>query len=1022
MPTVVSAEIPGLLAFLPRRTGAQIEAVPFRLISLLLVLAGALRVLAADLAKDTKPPMEVLLRNWSSRDGLPHDRVRAITRTRDGFLWIGTDGGLARFDGVNFKLYGLQEGLGAITVFALLESGDGTLWVGTQGGGVSAIRNGRVERTYTQEDGLPSASILALAEDDAGRLWVSTISGFRYLEHDRFVVVPGSPTGGAGMLTALFRERAGTLWIIIGGQEPYHWKSNAWTRPKGPGPRRANLLCEDPKGRLHILDNQHRLWSRDERGWRSLTLPPEVDFSSMDVGPDGTLWLTAFRNGIFGIRDGRLFTIPRDIGNAQDFIEFVTVTPDGQTWMGSCNGLYALNQRKLSMALIDDKEAGQGANFIGALVEFEPGEFIVGTQGRGFYRWSEGRTARLSVDPKLSQLNTGNAAITARDGSVWIGGNSGLYQFKDTWVVGNHTTGSGTSEVWVICEDLDGSIWTGLGDGRLFHLQGGKMNQVDYGGGREQIKGLQQGKDGTLWVGTRGGGLFRKNGSGWRHFGRADGLISEVIRMIQVDLSGNLWIGTAGGGLSLLRGERFITVTSRDGLPDDTVSQIIEDRERRLWIGTNRGLAVLSAEEVSAILSGTAEELHPLIIRRSDGLLSEEFTITPPVRMSDGRMAFATTRGFAILRPEDFQEDEQTPPVFIERVLVDGQPFELKDGKVVLPPGTLRLELEVTGLSFSAPERLTFRNRLDGLETEWGKPSSQRVVEYRNLAPNHYRFEVSASNGNGLWSPTPAMLDITLEPHYWQTTWFRVLAVIGAVLIVALAVRRRERMKSRIKIERLKREQAVQEERARIARDLHDDVGSSLTHVALLSELAQGDLESDPQRAGEHINEIFTTAKDVTRALDEIVWAVNPTHDTLEGFALFLSSFVQTYARTAGLKSRLDIPETLPEMVLDAPSRHHFYLATKEVLHNIVKHAHASEIRLKLGLETDCLRLTIEDNGIGFSPGPAVAAGDGLGNLRERLQQIGGTYTCRSAPGEGTTVEMVIKQSFTTERIGRIAD
>jgi signal transduction histidine kinase len=308
------------------------------------------------------------------------------------------------------------------------------------------------------------------------------------------------------------------------------------------------------------------------------------------------------------------------------------------------------------------------------------------------------------------------------------------------------------------------------------------------------------------------------------------------------------------------------------------------------------------------------------------------------------------------------------------------------------------------------------------LETDWGKPSSQRVIEYRNLAPASYRFEVSASNGNGLWTPSPAVLDITLQPRYWQTTWFRVLVMIAAISSVALIVRRRERMKARIKIELLKREQAVQEERARIARDLHDDVGSSLTHVALLSELAQGDLTHDPERAGEHINEIFTTAKKVTRSLDEIVWAVNPTHDTLEGFALFLSSFVQTYARTAGLKSRLDIPETLPEVVLDAPSRHHFYLATKEVLHNIVKHASATEIRLRMSLEPECLRLTIKDDGIGFSPDAATAGGDGLGNLRERLQQIGGTYTCRSAPGQGATVEMVMKQHFTAEQIGRIAD
>ena len=985
----------------------------------MLVLAGALPLRAVELARESPPPMEVLLRNWSSRDGLPHDRVRAITRTRDGFLWIGTDGGLARFDGVDFKLYGLQEGLGAISVFSLLEGRDGTLWIGTQGGGVSAMRNGRIEKTYTQQDGLPSAAVIALAEDDAGRIWVSTISGFRYLDHDRFVVVPGSPYGGAMTLSGMFRDSSGTLWISLGGRAPYCWKSETWSQPNDEGPRHASLFSEDSIQQLWILDLQRQLWCREKTGWKMIGLPIQGDISAIAAAPDGTVWLTIFRNGIYGIRDRSFFAIPRDAGNARDFIEFVTVAPDGQTWLGSCNGLYALNARKLSIALIDDKEGGQGANLIGAMAESAPGEMIVGTQGRGFFRWKEGLSTRL--DPSPTQ-DTANAAINARDGSIWIGGSTGLRQIKDGAMIAKHSASSGALEVWALGEDPDGSLWVGQGDGRLFHLVGGKMIQEPYGGGREQIKGLLLEKDGTLWIGTRGGGLFRRKGSEWKHFGRADGLISEVVRIIYADPSGNLWIGTAGGGLALFKDGRFINVTSRNGLPDDTVSQIIEDQEKRLWIGTNRGLAVLDADEVRGIINGTIEQLHPLTITRSDGLLSDEFTIVPPVKMADGHMAFATTKGFAILRPGDFQEDGSTPPVFIERVLVDGQPIEVKGGKVVLPPGTLRLELEVTGLSFSAPERLTFRNRLSGLETDWGKPSSQRVVEYRNLSPANYRFEVSASNGNGLWTPSPAVLEITLQPRYWQTTWFRVLVVIAAVLIVALIVRRRERIKSRIKIELLKREQAVQEERARIARDLHDDVGSSLTHVALLSELAQGDLTHDPERAGEHINEIFTTAKNVTRSLDEIVWAVNPTHDTLEGFALFLSSFVQTYARTAGLKSRLDIPETLPEVVLDAPSRHHFYLATKEVLHNIVKHANATEIRLKLSLEPDCLRLTIKDDGIGFSPDAAMAGGDGLSNLRERLQQIGGTYTCRSAPGQGTTVEMVMKQHFTAEQIGRIAD
>ena len=322
---------------------------------------------------------------------------------------------------------------------------------------------------------------------------------------------------------------------------------------------------------------------------------------------------------------------------------------------------------------------------------------------------------------------------------------------------------------------------------------------------------------------------------------------------------------------------------------------------RVLWVGTNRGLAVLSAKEVASIRNGQPGDLHPLLIGRADGLFAEELTIVPPVKCSDGRYAFATTQGFALLRPADFHIDENAPPVFIDRVIVNGQPVELDRGKLSLPPGVERLEFDFTGLHFAAPDRLRFRNRLVGLEAEWGNPDTQRTVEYRNLAPGRYRFEVAATSGNGRWSMQPAALDIILAPHFWQTGWFRAVVALCAAGLIGFIVRWFERQRTRRRMAVLERQQALDAERARIARDLHDDIGSTLTQVALLSELAQSELAGESTRASGHINEIFTTTKAVTRALDEIVWAVNPAQDTMESFVEFLGTFAQNYARTAGL-------------------------------------------------------------------------------------------------------------------------
>lgn len=980
----------------------------FGFLVLLLLLGTRLAAWAQD-----PTPVDMLYRFWNTRDGLPHDHVRDLVRTRDGFLWIATDGGLSRFDGLTFKSYGLRDGLGAIAVLSLLEADDGALWISTTGGGISVLRHGRIERTYTQTDGLESMTISSLAEDAEHHLWVASRAGIDRLEGHRFVPLPNVPFP-KGPLPVLYRDRTGTMWVAMGAAL-WTWKDKTWTKTPPDGPQNAWAFCEDSQGRLWIVSQDQKLWCREPSGWKSYPISSSFGaaFNSISAAPDGTIWCVSYRAGVIGFRDGMPVT-PLTRGESFfDLVESVHATPNGQLWLGtSTNGLYALTPLRLTPATIDDKDSSQSANFIGSLLETAPDEFLIGTQGRCLYRWRAGKTESLAEEPDFSRSLFINGSVKSRDNVIWLATGRGIYQYRG----GRRTllsTSGNLREIWDLCEDHAGGMWIGTGWGGLFYANRGRPTAVNFGSQMVSIKGMAEEADGTMWVGTRGNGLYRRKKGAWRRFGIPDGLLSEVIRVVAVDHQGTVWVGTAGGGLAALHGERFVSVTTREGLLDDTISQITEDPEGRLWLGTNRGLAVLSPPEVAAITSGRPPFLNPLIIDRFDGLLSEEFTIVPPVKMKSGQFAFATTRGFVMLRPQDFRADTRTPQVFIENVLANGHRVEPVDGILSLPPGVERIEIQYTGLNLLAPERLRFRSRLGGAERNWGPPGTARTAEYRNLGPGEYRFEVSASNGNGLWTPTPATLTIRLAPHFWQRAWF-VASVAGAALVaVALTVRWRERRRAQRRIEVLERGQAVDAERARIARDLHDDVGASLTQVALLSELVQSNLTARPDRASQHVNEIFATAKQVTRALDEIVWAVNPTHDTIESFALFLATFVQNYSHTAGLRSRLDVPEILPASPLASHVRHHLYLGTKEVLHNIAKHAKATEIRLHLALEQNRFRLTIEDDGQGFDLTSTTASteADGLRNLQRRLEQIGGHCTYRSQPGHGTTVEMLVPLS-----------
>ncbi len=340
----------------------------------------------------------------------------------------------------------------------------------------------------------------------------------------------------------------------------------------------------------------------------------------------------------------------------------------------------------------------------------------------------------------------------------------------------------------------------------------------------------------------------------------------------------------------------------------------------------------------------------------------------------------------------------------------NGRSLELNGGPVALSPGLDRLEFGYTGLYFSEPQQLRFRHRLVGLDREWVETGSRRSVDYNHLPPGHYRFEVSASIGNGRWSVPPAALQVDLAPFFWERPWFKIAAILSVAAAIAGAVRWRERRRTERYIALLERRQAVDAERSRIARDLHDDIGATLTQVALLSELAQSNFESNPNRSQAHINEIFTTAQEITRALDEIVWAVSPRNDTVQSFVLFLCGFVQDYSSAGGLRCRLDVMENLPVSPMDAEIRHHLYLATKEALANVIKHARATEVRFRLSVEADQLRLVVEDDGCGFSAAQDVVrpGSDGVMNLQQRLAQLGGSCTIQSNPGSGTVVEMTV--------------
>jgi signal transduction histidine kinase len=383
-------------------------------------------------------------------------------------------------------------------------------------------------------------------------------------------------------------------------------------------------------------------------------------------------------------------------------------------------------------------------------------------------------------------------------------------------------------------------------------------------------------------------------------------------------------------------------------------------------------------------------------------------------RTADGRLWFPTSKGLVAVDPQNVKHNSRPPPVVMEGMRVDDRLVaEATNGAPLqIPPGRHRVEFQYAGLSFVAPEKVRFKYRLTGLDTEWVDAGHRRVINIDYIPPGQYTFRVIACNNDGVWNEQGAGVTFAVRPYFWQTLWFRVLALALTIAasggLVWFIVRRRMRRK----LERLEQQRAVEHERARIAHDIHDDLGAHLTRITMLSESASAELDN-PVQAAAGLKQIYDTARELTRAMDEIVWAVSPRHDTVESLASYLEKFAQDLLATAGIRCRLDLPLQFPEWRLTSEVRHNLFLAFKEAVHNVVKHSAASEAHIRLTPQIASFELAIEDNGRGFAPEtrnrPAedpgrFASGNGLENMTRRLAEIHGLCDIQSAPGQGTRV------------------
>ena len=964
-------------------------------------------------------------RAWQAEQGLPQNKVTAVVQSHDGYLWVGTYSGLARFDGVRFVVFDENNtpALRSSRVTSLFEQADGVLWIGDESGHVTQYRNG----TFQAVEFHPAwvgGKIYDIASDGAGDIWVLNESGQLARVRDGLVLIPEA--GAVAKLIDMTRTADGRIWIAREG--------------------RVSML---ERGRLQA---------------------PRVEWADNGTYPYIQGIGASRDNGLWVASDGRIRKWKddkwvEDLGNApwgNSPVTRLVETRSGVLAAGTAdNGLYLMFPGHDAKSLHFDHASGFPSDWVTSLCEDQEGNLWVGTGGGGLVIVRSNSIEKVSP-PDRWQGRAVLSVCPGQAGALWVGTEgAGLYRLQNEgWTNFGTAQGIRNNYIWSLAEDPGGRLWAGTWGGGLFVQNG---DGFEYAPGMTNFNmpmpALLNAQEGGLWIGTAVGLLryqagqttwFNKNqgaalrdvraiaedqrGAVW--FGMAgeglaclkdhriwqfrtrDGLSSDFIECLHFDKDGVLWVGTFGGGLVRVKNGHFAVINRKEGLPNSVIGDIEEDDRGFFWMSSHDGIIRVSEAELNYCADGKTNELHCQTYGINDGMPTIECSegLQPAgCKTPDGRLWFPTSKGLVAVDPLDVQTNFLPPPVQIEAMRVDDQSVTNRlDGRpITVSPGRHRFEFQYTGLSFVDPEKVQFKCRLLGLETDWVGVGTERTVNYNYIPPGRYAFQVIACNNDGIWNETGASMAFSVLPYFWQTIWFRILAWTLVVAVSGGLVWFETRRRLRQKLERLEWQRAVEHERARIAHDIHDDLGAHLTRISMLSESARAELEY-PERATAGLNQIYDTARDLTRSMDEIVWAVNPRYDTLEGLAGYLEKFAQDLLAAADIRCRLDMPMGFPSWRLTADVRHNLFLAFKEALHNVVKHSAASETYIRLAAGATSFELVVEDNGHGFTPGAGKGAvvegsdrllsGNGLDNMARRLAEIRGRCDIQSAPGQGTKV------------------
>jgi len=951
---------------------------------------------------------------WRTAEGLPDNTINDLLQTSDGYLWIATQGGLVRFDGYQFTLFNVSNtrAMKINAISTLVEGRDGTVWIGTSGGGILRYREGRFT-SITTADGLPSNYISDVCGDGNGGIWAGSAGGgIAHLQGDSIEVFGVQDGLSNEFIKSVFLDSGGTLWVGTdgGGLDRFSGGRfrNYRTRHGLPSDY-VQTVCQDTQGALWVGTSRGLAEYKNDRFVHrsNSNTTPHAFVLALLTDTDGGLWIGTNGNGLSRYDNGLVSSYTMKDGLANNFVTCMVQDTEGSLWIGTERG--GLNRlRKTRMRTLTTRD-GLPMDYVRSVYEDRAGTIWVGTNGGGIARWKHGAMTILGGAHGLP-VEFVRPFLEDSKGVLWIGTWGGGMARYEHGVV-SAAPGFEGKFVRAILEDRRGNLWVGTnGNGVTRFLNGVQtVLTTETGLSNNFVSSIVEDSTGAIWIGTSGGGVNVVRGDSLRIYDRKDGLSHDFVSGLYVDAEGTVWLSTNGGGLNCFRDGIFRSWTSVNDLPDDALFMILDDQEGNLWLPCPRGIIRVEKESLFRAEVGGVLKVRAQLFNEQDGMRSSECTSgsqNTVCRTRDGRLWFATVEGLVMIGPREARRDSLKLPVYIERFMVD---------KVSVDPtvvterdfGNGELEFQYTAVSFRDAKQLRFRYKLEGFDQSWQEAGTRRTAYYTNVPPGRYTFRVAVASHEGISGSREASLPLTLHPPFWMTTWFRLLMGLAVLSLVALMVRFVSTRALQRRLRLLEAQHALERERMRISKDMHDELGASLTRITLLSELAKRDL-SDPGAMRKHLEKLSDSTRETAATMDEIVWAVNPKNDTLDRMAAYILQHAQEFLSVAGLDCKFEVPDLLPDQSVSAEVRHNMFLAIKETLNNIVKHSNATAVRITLRYTPPELEIVVHDNGRGFTDRDVTLFSDGLGNMQKRMEDIQGKVCLVSAPGQGTSVSLTV--------------